>query len=289
MNRLVVTGATGNTGLHVVKQLRKMRPDLNILALVRPSSDTLELQYLDIDILECNLNDTYTYQMRLTPSDVILEMANLRFFKPLQIAMNMTGILRAFFVTTTGVFSTFHSYSALYRGIESEMRQSSVQITILRPSMIYGNERDHNMHKLLRFLNRTPIFPVFGDGLSLMQPVHVEDLASGIVTAVIHDIFGEFNLAGPEPMTYNLLLETATLALGKQVKLLHLPHRVVADLVRIAEKIPGFPIKYEQIMRLREDKTFDISNSVKLLSYMPRVFSVGIRQEVLQLKDSKKL
>jgi nucleoside-diphosphate-sugar epimerase len=284
MNRLVVTGATGNTGSHVIKKLRYLDPNLKILALTRPSSNTVALQGFGVDVLECDLSDASTYEKHLNSSDIILEMANLRFFRSLKIAINNAGIQRAFFVTTTGVFSTFHSYSALYREIESEMRQASIRSTILRPSMIYGNERDHNMHKLLRVLSKTPIFPVFGDGMSLMQPVHVEDLATGIVSAVARDIVGEFNLAGPSPITYNSLLEACASALGKQIKPLHLPHKPVAALIAIAEKIPRFPIKHEQVMRLREDKNFDIANAIALLDYSPRAFSEGIAQEVSLLK-----
>lgn len=289
MNRLVVTGATGNTGSHVVKQLKVRFPNLSILALVRPSSDTSELRRLNVDILECNLKDLSTYVKHLNSSDIVVEMANLRFFQILQTAMNTVGIQRAFCVTTTAVFSSFHSYSVLYREIESEMKQSSIKITILRPSMIYGNERDHNMHKLLRVLKKAPIFPIFGSGTSLMQPVHVDDLASGIVAAITSDAVGEFNLAGPKPITYKTLLTTASLALGKKVIFLHLPHILVANLVAVAEKIPRFPIKYEQVMRLQENKAFDISGSVKALNYSPRTFSVGIHQEVLRLLDLKKL
>lgn len=289
MNRLVVTGATGNTGLHVVRQLKDRFPNLSILALVRSSSDTTEIQKLGIDVLECSLEDISTYVTYLNSSDVVIEMANLRFFRVLETAMNIVGIQRAFCVTTTAVFSSFHSYSALYRDIESKMRQSQTKITILRPSMIYGNERDHNMHKLLYALKKAPIFPIFGDGMSLMQPVHVEDLATGIVMAITGNAIGEFNLAGPEPITYKNLLSTASLALNKRVIFLHLPHMLVAKVVAFAEKIPRFPIKHEQVMRLQENKAFDISDSTEILNYSPRTFSSGIRQEVLRLLDLKML
>ena len=102
------------------------------------------------------------------------------------------------------------------------MRSSGVEVTILRPSMIYGNERDHNMHKLLRVLDRTPAIPVFGAN-ALMQPVHVDDLADGIVRAVVADAHGEFNLAGPEPLAYQGVLRSAMAALGRRVALAPVP------------------------------------------------------------------
>jgi nucleoside-diphosphate-sugar epimerase len=284
MNRFIITGATGNTGFLVLERLLKQSRSIPILALVRSSSDTAALKSLGVTFHECNLEQPSTYVNQLHPEDVLIETANLRLFQWLEPVLKSVGIKRAFCVTTTAVFSKYHSYSALYREIESNMKQSTVKVTILRPSMIYGNERDHNMHKLLRVLHRTPIFPVFGDGKALMQPVHVEDLADGIVAAVLKDSEGDFNLAGLEPISYNLLLKTAAFALGKKIFYPHIPHIPVAKIVSFAEKIPKFPIKYEQIIRLQEDKSFDISESVKKLNYAPKNFSLGINQEVLRLR-----
>jgi hypothetical protein len=46
-------------------------------------------------------------------------------------------------------------------------------------NMIYGSELDHDMPKLLRFLNRFPRSPVFGSGKNLWQLVYNEDVARG--------------------------------------------------------------------------------------------------------------
>jgi nucleoside-diphosphate-sugar epimerase len=164
MNRFIITGATGNTGFLVLERIKKQLPNIPILALVRSSSDTSALKRLAVPFHECNLEHPATYQSQLHTDDVLIETANLRLFRWLEPVLKSARIKRAFCVTTTAVFSKHHSYSSLYREIESNMKQSSVKVTILRPSMIYGNERDHNMHKLLRVLHRTPIFPVFGDG-----------------------------------------------------------------------------------------------------------------------------
>src|SRR3712207_7109590 len=66
--------------------------------------------------------------------------------------------------------STLFPYTTLFRSAW----------TILRPSMIYGSERDRNVHRLLRFLDRSPVFPIFGPGTNLWQPVYHEDCARGV-------------------------------------------------------------------------------------------------------------
>jgi nucleoside-diphosphate-sugar epimerase len=152
--------------------------------------------------------------------------------------------------------------------------------------MIYGNSRDHNMNKLVRVLDRLPVFPVFGPGTALMQPVYVGDLADGIVAAVEREATGEFNLAGDVPLTYNEILKTVAAALGRNVRLVHVNHGLAARIVSVLEPVPGFPIKHEQVMRLLEDKAFDITSSVAELDYRPRSFAEGIALQVAEYRSA---
>ena len=277
---LLVTGATGNTGLHVVRRL--VAAGEEIVALVRATSDTRELERLGVRTHVCELDRPETYRHLIEPGMTFVEMANLRHARAMM--PHLDGIGRAHFVTTTAVFSTFQSYGALYREIEAEMRRSKVQWSILRPSMIYGNERDRNMHRLLRAIAVTPVFPVFGPGTSLMQPVHVDDLAAGIVAAVLGNAEGEFNLAGPEPLPFNDILMQSARAVGRPLRLWHVDHFLAASIVKTCERLPRFPIKHEQVMRLLEDKAFDIDRAVGELGYQPRSFADGIRGEADRLR-----
>jgi nucleoside-diphosphate-sugar epimerase len=283
-NRILMTGATGNTGLFVLRRLLALQPDRPVLALVRASTDTSVLQQLGVPWHVCDLDAPETYLDRVEPGDLLLETANLRHARTMLPALAGVGVTRAFCVTTTGVFSIHHSYSALYREIEDEMRSSPVAVTMLRPSMIYGNERDHNMHKLLRFIARIPVYPVFGNGRAQMQPVHVEDLAEGIVQAVILDAHGEFNLAGPHALPYKQVIDEAFRAVGRRGVMMFVPVGPIALLAGLLERVPRFPLKREQVIRLQEDKAFDIDSSRQQLQYAPRPFAVGIAQEAEQLR-----
>jgi nucleoside-diphosphate-sugar epimerase len=151
--------------------------------------------------------------------------------------------------------------------------------------MIYGNERDANMHKLIRVLRHAPAFPVFGPGTALMQPVFVDDLAEGIVEAVIRGVYGEYNLAGPVPLSYRTLLQTTMEAIGRRIPLINLEHRLAATIARGLQRLPGFPVKHEQVMRLMEDKAFDISAAQRDIAYQPRPFADGIAEEALRLRE----
>ena len=284
LSRILMTGATGNTGQYVLRRLLTLQPNRPVLALVRQSTDTAALRQLGVPWHICDLDKPQTYLHRVASGDILLETANLRHARQMLLPLAGVGVKRAFCVTTTGVFSVHHSYSALYREIEDEMRSSPVMVTLLRPSMIYGNEQDHNMHKLLRFIARFPIYPIFGKGRALMQPVHVEDLAEGIVQAVVKDARGEFNLAGPTALPYKQIIDEAFRALGRQGIIIFVPVAPIAFLTGLLERVPRFPIKKEQVIRLQEDKAFSIGSSQIELGYMPRTFEVGINQEVDRLR-----
>lgn len=255
-----------------------------VVALVRPTSNHSVLQGLGIAVHECDLESPDTYRDVVTSGSIFVEMANLRHADRMLPHMIEGGIAHAFCVTTTAVFSSFHSYVQLYRDIEARLLSQPIPVALLRPSMIYGNQRDHNMHKLIGYLERFPVFPVFGPGTALMQPVFVDDLAEGIVAAIRNRVKGPFNLAGPAPLTYNELLREVSDALDKNVRLVHVNHSLVSRMVRLLENVPGFPIRHEQVMRLLEDKAFDISESRKHLGYAPRPFSEGVREEIRRLR-----
>lgn len=286
MSTLVITGATGNTGSFAARRLVTMREPQSILALVRDKSDTSELASLGIRTHACDYSDPQTYLSAIPEDAAFLGISNIRHCDMMVPPLVEHGLTRFFCVTTTGVFSHYHSYSKLYKEIEAKLTALPVRMTLLRPSMIYGNLRDHNMKRLIRFLDRTPVFPVFGPGTALMQPVFVEDLADGIVAAVERDVTGAYNLAGPEALTYNEILRQVTGALGKTVRLVHIPHGLAARIVNVAENVPGFPVKHEQVMRLLEDKAFDIADAARDLDFRPRPFADGIATEVAEYRSA---
>ena len=105
------------------------------------------------------------------------------------------------------------------------MRGSGLRYTIVRPSMIYGSELDKNVHRLLRFLDRSPLFPMFGSGKNLWQPVYHEDCARGVYEALVRPaaVGQSYDLPGAEPLTYLGLVRTAAGALGRTPRIVRVP------------------------------------------------------------------
>ena len=153
--------------------------------------------------------------------------------------------------------------------------------------MIYGSERDKNVHRLLRFLDRSPVFPIFGPGTNLWQPVYHEDCARGIVETLERPvtIHRSYDLPGAEPLSYAELVHTAAEALGKKPRIVRLPLEPVEKALAAAEKLKlPLPVKSEQVIRLREDKAYPYDAARRDLDYAPRPFGEGVALEVARLQ-----
>lgn len=125
-----------------------------------------------------------------------------------------------------------------------------------------------------------------------MQPVFVQDLADGILSAILKEEESsgkEYNLCGPNPLPYIDLLRGCSKALGRRTLFFHIPVKIAEWVAAFGEKLPGFPITREQVLRTTEDKSFDISLAQRELGYCPRSFVDGIQQEITTLRNKRLL
>jgi nucleoside-diphosphate-sugar epimerase len=282
----VISGTTSGTGVRVIERLAAKVGAENLTCLVRPTSEVGPLQQLGLQMQVGDVTDDAWLSQVLNPQTIYVDMTHPKHYHKSLEAVMKAGVERAYFVTTTGIYSKYNRYSDIYKVNEDKIRASGITYTILRPSMIYGSLRDKNMNRLIRFLNQYPAFPLFGAGRSLMQPVFVDDLADGIVTAIgdSRTENQEYNLAGPQGLPYRTIVETIVRELQRRVVLLHVGLPLAASAVKVAQHIPGFPVSQEQVLRLLEDKVFDISKAQAELDYRPRSFQEGIRIEIAEMR-----
>ena len=137
-----------------------------------------------IDYRYADINDTDKLKDILFDCSSLLNIASIGFGSaPYLIeACKKSGICRVVFVSSTSIFTKLNAPSKSIRlAAESFIRSSDLDWTILRPTMIYGSQRDRNMSRLIKWIDKIKVLPIFGDGRSLQQPIFVRDLAWSIV------------------------------------------------------------------------------------------------------------
>lgn len=285
--KLLLTGATGLLGGALFELL--LREGHEVRCLVREDSpNAARLDSRRTEIVRGSAADEEVLSRSLSGVEALIHVAGLEYAPQVVSAVQRADVERLLMVGSTSVNSEYEHRSGWRRRMESLVRESGSGWTILRPTMIYGSELDKNMHKLLRFLDRSPLFPIFGNGENLWQPVHYEDLAQVMLTALEKPeaINQSYDLPGARPLTYLDLVHTSAAALGKKLTIVRLPIEPVRRVLRVAERarIP-LPIESEQVMRLREDKAYPYEKAVRHLGYSPRAFPEGIAYEVARLRE----
>lgn len=289
---ILITGIAGLTGKFLYNEIKTRFPGNQIKYFVRPTSDISFMYDEDINnnIIYGDGNNLNDVSRALKDIDFVIHLATIHLSEVITKACQINGIKRVIFINTTGIYSQHKAYASLYIELENKIKSSDLIYTIIRPTMIYGNHQDVNIHKLVLLLNKLPIFPVIGAGNGLMHPIYAQDLAKVIVSAMEHEEktrMQEYNVAGKEPIRYLALLKEIARALGKKRYFFHVPYSVALFVGRIGNYIPNGIIDYEKVQRIQEDKNFDYSKAARDLAFYPISFQEGIKLEVTALRKTR--
>jgi uncharacterized protein YbjT (DUF2867 family) len=261
---------------------------IEVSCLVRPSSDTARLP-ANVRLIPGDLSVPDSLERAMSGIDCLVNIASLGFGHAPAIvrAARSSGVRRAVFVSTTAIFTSLDARSKSVR-LEAEeiIRGSGLDYTILRPTMIYGSSRDRNMSRLIRWLNRWPLFPVLGSGRGLQQPVYVRDVASAVIGsfASAETVNKSYNVPGASALTFDQVIDTVCRQLNRRVRTVHLPHLPIVALLAACERLSiRLPLRAEQVLRLEEDKSFDFSAASRDFGYDPLPFDRGIRLEIEEM------
>jgi nucleoside-diphosphate-sugar epimerase len=289
VKRVIVTGATGFTGEQVVRQL--IKENYQVTCFVRKTSNLSRLEKLPVILCYGDLSDVDSMLAAFSGNDYLINTASIGFGHAQNIvaAAEQLCFKHCVFFSTTAIFTSLSAQTKSIRlKAEESIIQSSLNYTIVRPTMIYGSRRDRNMVKLIKCVRWLPIIPIFGSGTYLQQPVFVVDLAKAVTA-----IFGTdktlgkaYNLSGKKPLSYNEIIDIVAETLNRRILKLHIPLKLSLSLVRLLYVSGIFKkISVEQILRLNENKDFSHAEATLDFGYSPVDFREGIRKECFGMRN----
>lgn len=284
---LFVTGITGHTGSFFAERLIRESFAGKIRAVTRSvDSPILGEDALDIERVIGDLSNLDFLTASMKGVDTVLHIASIKTTENVIEAAIRNKVRWIICVHTTGRFSKYKSASEEYIRIEDGIlqRRNEIDITIVRPTMIYGSARDRNMIKLVEYMHKNKFFPMFGSGQNLMQPVHARDLGNAYYDILMNrDITAnkEYDLAGKQPLPYIDLVHTVSDVLHRNTTIVKLPLWFSILSAKIYNVISSnAKIKVEQVLRMQEDKAFSYALASKDFGYDPISFQEGIKEEV---------
>lgn len=231
--KLLITGATGHVGAHVVK--RAVKAGYAVRALVRPTSDRslldeLAVDGLPIEYVEGDLAEHDTLAPAIEGVDIVIHSgahvgdwgpaeiyrkANVFALEHMLTAAERFGIKRWIQISSLGVYLARHHYGTDetvqpdiagldgYTQTKAEaevvlhrhMQEHDLSAVILRPGFIYGAGDRHALPRIVAKLQAGKM-KYIGAGDRVLNNTYVENLVDAIFLAIDHpDALGEtFNI-----------------------------------------------------------------------------------------------
>lgn len=137
---------------------------------------------------------------------------------------------------------------------EDAVRSVFPDAVILRPSAMFS--RDGAFFGALEAIVRhMPVIPLFGNGGTRLQPVHVGDVAEAVCRVLDDDQAAGtlFELGGPEVFTYREILERLVARANRRRLFLPVPFALWWALARVASLLPQPPLTPAQVALMQRD------------------------------------
>ncbi len=270
-DRVLVTGATGFVGSHLVRRLYEQ--GYQVRALVRPTSDVSAISNLDIEIVRGDAHDPKSLAVATDNVSIILNTIGggcvstnsrkgrdgLRDLNVVSLR-NMLNVIKG---RSLRMMVHFSSISAM--GVQSDVqlnersdckptiphevakRESEeialshfadfkTPVTILRPSQIYGpGDTKSEILKMARLVKRH-VFPLIAGGEYYMPWVYVDDVVDCAIRAMLSGKPGEIYIVSDETsFTLRNIVEEIARSLRTKTSGIYVPKRIALLAARTSE------------------------------------------------------
>ena len=266
---VVVFGGTGFLGRRAVRHLR--RREFSVRVASRHPDRGRELFGSDdsqIESIEANIHSEpsiaravagaygvvnavslYVERGRETFHSVHVEAAHR-----IAAQAQQAGIERLVHVSGIGSDATSSSLYIRKRGEgESAVRAAFAGAVVVRPAVMFGSD-DTFITTILGLLRRFPVYPMFGQGLTRVQPAYVEDVGEAIARVLQGSGTGTaFECGGPRVYAYKELVGAIAREAGVSPILLPVPFAAWHALSRILAVLPSPPITRDQVALMQVD------------------------------------
>lgn len=157
------------------------------------------------------------------------------------------GVKKLIHVTALG--SAANAPSAYHRSkfsAEEVVRNSGLDYTILRPSLLVGHvigTRDSKLIKrLLEIIGKKPVVPLINGGVNKLQPLFIGDMVDAVAACLGSDYNGEtLELGGPNVVTMRQIAEMLQEIVGRKKPIINLPPalgKLMAGAMEAVQDVP---------------------------------------------------
>ncbi len=292
--KVLVTGGSGFVGREIVRQLRAAGIACRSLSR-HPPAVAGEVEWIRGSVLEPE-----SLGPALVGCDAVIHLVGIISEGPGETyeSVHIDGTAHLLEATSRAGIGRFLQMSAMgarpdapsryHRSkwlAEERVRASGLRWTVFRPSVIYG-PGDGFVNLFARMGRWSPVLPVPGNGLGLVQPIAVEEVAACFARSLDCKAAESrvFDLCGPDRLTLLQVMQEVDQAMGRRRLRVKIPRWAAWWQARFLEWLfptvfrQAPPLNRDQVIMLGEDNVGDAALATELLELHSRSFREGIRR-----------
>ncbi|WIG56560.1 MAG: Putative transmembrane oxidoreductase protein [Rhodanobacteraceae bacterium] len=248
--RLVVTGAAGLVGQNLVVELLA-RGYANITAIDKHAYNLGVLRHLHpgVRTVLADLAEPGDWIGELAGAACVIQLHaqitgkhaepfirnNIDATRRVLEAMRVHAVPYLVHVSSSVVVSVADDdYTRTKKEQEKLVAGSGIRHCVLRPTLMFGWFDPKHLGWLSRFMEKTPVFPIPGDGKYMRQPLYERDFCRCIVACLEREPDGAvFDIVGDTRIDYVDIIRTIKRVKGLHTMVVHIPYGLFHFLLRL--------------------------------------------------------
>ncbi len=290
---ILVTGAAGFVGSHVVRRLQSSGAEVRAMVRDRAKAPALE----GVEIVVADLTKSQSLAAAVQGTKAIVHAAAITADRKepyrgaynhinevgtanLVTAAKAAGVSRLVVMSGLGTKPAgAGTYMSTRWGLEEAVRKSGIPFVILQPSVLFGGQAEF-IAALSRLIRVSPVVPLIGGGRVRFQPLWIEDLVDCLVKALdANHVTGKaIALGGSEHATFKEVIQVICEAMSVHRLLVPLPlglARVQAAFM--SSLLPHPPLTPAALELFGFDNATDLDAVDRSFGFRPRGFREHLR------------
>ena len=171
-------------------------------------------------------------------------------------------------------------YTNTKKAQEKLVVESGIRHTVLRPTLMFGWFDPKHFGWLSRFMAKTPVFPIPGDGRYMRQPLYERDFCRCIADCIVRERNGEvYDVVGDTRIDYVDIIHTIKKAKGLKTLIVHIPYGFFGLLLRVYALFSGKPPFTEsQLKALSAGDDFKGVDTVTVFGVKQTPFAEAVKE-----------
>lgn len=282
--RICVIGGSGFIGSYIAERLTEQGCQLTIATRRRERAKASLLVLPGVQLVEADIHRPEALKQLISGHDAVINMvgilhgnaaqfdkAHVQLSEKVITACQSLGVRRLIHISALGADERGPSLYQQSKGrAETRVRESGLEWTILRPSVVFGHG-DSFLNMFASLLRKAPFLPLAG-AHTRFAPIWAGDVAHAVEASLSHRaaIGQSLDLAGPGVYTLAELVSLVGRHIGKPRPVIALPQSLAMLQAALMECLPGPAlISRDNVRSLSVDNISDQPFPSALLGFRP--------------------